>query len=89
MSELVLASDLAVGDLLPGGATLISVGRDEASGRVWLADDDGAVKSVPGTARLVVIERGPRPALCGYEPPLSPRERVVARQRLDTAAERR
>lgn len=86
MSELVCAWNLAAGDLLPGGETVVSVGRDESSGRVWVSDNDGAVQSLPGAARLVVVERS-RTAGPPVEPPLSPRERFNARRRLDTAAE--
>ena len=88
VSELVCAWDLAAGDLLPGGETLVSVGRDGGSGWVRVAGSDGAVQSLPGVARVVVVERsteiGPP-----VEPPLSPRERFRARQQLDRAADRR
>lgn len=87
MTELVCAWNLAAGDLFPGGESVVSVGRDESSGRVWVADDDGAVQSLPGAARLVVVERS-RDARPPAEPPFSPRERFNARRRLDAAADR-
>lgn len=50
VSGLVRAWNLPAGDLLSGGETVLSAGRDESAGRVWVADDDGAVQSLPADA---------------------------------------
>jgi hypothetical protein len=86
MSDLVCARDLAVGDLMLGGQTVLAVRRDDAAGCVTFAADDGTVKDLPADARVVVLARDPGAA--PVEPPLSPRERFLARSRLDAQASR-
>lgn len=90
MSEIVRARDLAVGDLLPGGETVVALHHDERAGSVSLVDDDGRHATMRADARLVVVARDPggAPVERPPEPPLSPRERFTARRRLDAQAER-
>ena len=58
MMCLLAAMSVTEGDLLPGGATVISVYRNVRRGRVRIALDDGDVLERSAVDRVVVAHRG-------------------------------
>ena len=48
---------LAEGDLLPGGETVLSIQRNAATGAVRYATDDGGTRVLDREARVVVARR--------------------------------
>ncbi len=61
----VAAWRVAEGDLTAGGARVISVVRNAATGHVHIALSTGETLDLAGTRSLMIAERAPRPAWWG------------------------